>query len=148
MKVREIMTRNPTCVLRIDTIQSAARKMLLENVGSLPVVADHNQHILVGIITDRDIAVRAIAEGKGLDTTVDQVMSRDSLVTAHPEDDANDLIKAMADHQVRRIPILDENNSVVGIVAQADVARRIDQDKTTGVVVENISKPGGEHTQS
>jgi CBS domain-containing protein len=147
MKVSEFMTGNPTCVLRSDNIRDAARKMLDENVGALPVVADHTTRELVGMVTDRDIAVRAVALGLDGSTTVDQIMTRDHLVTATADDKAKEIMNAMADHQVRRIPVLDASHHVIGIVAQADIARRMDKESRTGAMVEEISKPGGKHTQ-
>jgi CBS domain-containing protein len=147
MKVREMMTENPTCVLRSDTIQDAARKMRDENVGALPVVADQTTKELVGMITDRDIAVRAVAEGHDGSTTIDQVMTRDNIITATLEDGARKLVTAMADHQLRRIPVIDASNRVIGIVAQADVARRLEKESRTGEMVEQISKPGGKNSQ-
>lgn len=146
MKVRELMTEGPTCVMRGDTIQSAAEKMLEENVGALPVIGDHINKELIGMITDRDIAVRAVAGGKQPDTTVANVMTRDNLVTAHPDDDAKDLLKLMSEHQVRRVPVIDEHNRIVGIVAQADIAMRM-SDRKAGDVVEDISRPGGQHSR-
>jgi CBS domain-containing protein len=147
MKVRELMTENPTCVVRSDTIQDAARKMRDENVGALPVVADQTTKELVGMITDRDIAVRAVAEGLDGSTSIDQVMTRDNIITATIDDGARKLVNAMADHQLRRIPVIDASNKVIGIVAQADVARRLEKESRTGEMVENISKPGGKHAQ-
>lgn len=147
MKVREIMTQDPSCITRSDTIQSAAQKMRDENVGALPVVSDHLNKELIGMVTDRDIAVRAVAEGLTSDATVAQVMSREPLVTANAEDDVNDVMKMMGSEQVRRVPVLDEHNRIVGIVAQADIATKVNRDKKTGDVVEEISKPSGQHKQ-
>lgn len=147
MKVRDIMTESPTCITRAETLQNAAMKMRDENVGALPVVGDHVNKEFIGMVTDRDIAVRAVAEGKACDTTIAGIMTRDNLVTAHADDDVNDVMKAMGTHQVRRVPVLDEHNRIIGIVAQADIATKVDKDRKTGDIVQEISKPGGQHQQ-
>jgi CBS domain-containing protein len=139
-QVRDIMSPDPVCCLTTDTVQHAAQLMRDEDVGSLPVVSDQQRKGLVGIVTDRDLAIKVIAEARGATTTVGDVMTSD-VVTCRPDQDANHVMDLMARHQLRRIPVTDGNNQVIGIVAQADVAVRTDMPNKTGEVVERISIP-------
>jgi CBS domain-containing protein len=140
MKAREIMTANPETVMRTDTVETAARVMRDADVGIVPVVDDGEHRRLRGVITDRDIAVRCIAEGRTGDCRVSDLMSND-LVTARPDDDVHQVMNRMKAEQVRRIPIVDDNNCLVGIVAQADLALDGASDRAVGDGVERISKP-------
>jgi CBS domain-containing protein len=135
--VRDLMTSDPRTVEPSTTIVEAARAMKDEDVGPLPI-ADGNR--LVGILTDRDIAVRVVAEGKDpQSTTVEEIASRD-LVTVDPDQGLDEAMRLMAKHQVRRLPVCEEDGRLVGILAQADVAREVG-DQPTGEVVEHISQP-------
>jgi CBS domain-containing protein len=116
-------------------VQDAARIMRDEDTGVVPITEGEN---LVGVITDRDIAIRAIAEGKDGQTPVREVASQD-LVTIDPQQDLDEALRLMAQHQVRRLPVVEEDGKLVGIVSQADVARHGD-DARTGEVVEQISE--------
>lgn len=136
----DIMTRNPACCLPTDNVQQAAKLMRDENVGPVPIVEDMESRRLIGIITDRDITVKVMAEGKDGNTTIEQVMSRD-LVFCRPEDNINRAIDEMARFQVRRIPVVDQDMHIVGIIAQGDIATRMGADRATGEVVEQISQP-------
>jgi len=134
--VKDVMTSNPTTAQADASVVDAARIMRDENTGIVPVVENDR---LVGTLTDRDVAVRVVAEGRDpQSTTVREIASTD-LVTVEPEQDLSDALQLMARHQVRRLPVV-ENDRLVGIVAQADVARESD-DKQTGELVEEISKP-------
>ena len=134
--VRDTMTANPRSITPGDPIVEAARLMRDEDIGSLPVTEEGR---LVGMVTDRDIAVRVIAEGKSPEsTTVGEVLSRDP-VAAEPEQDLDEALRLMAQHQVRRLPVVEEDR-LVGILAQADVALE-EKDKKTGGLVESISQP-------
>jgi CBS domain-containing protein len=134
-KVREIMTQNPTAVRRDSTVGEAAQLMKREDVGSLPVV---DGDTLVGIVTDRDIVLRVVAEGREPgSTTVGEVHSDDP-VAVEPEQDLDEALQQMARHQVRRLPVVD-GGRLVGVVAQADVAREAG-DAETGRVVGEISE--------
>ena len=139
-KVRDIMSADPVCCLTTDTVRDAARRMRGEDVGSLPVVSDQQRMGLVGIVTDRDLAIKVLAEARDASTTVGDVMTTD-VVTCSPDQDASHVMDLMARHQLRRIPVTDGNNRVIGIVAQADVAVRADMPNKTGEVVERISMP-------
>ena len=135
-RIREIMTSNPTTIEADESITRAARMMRDEDVGIAPIVeADR----LVGTVTDRDIAIRVVAEGKDPETTpVREIASKD-LVTVDPEQDLDEALRLMAQHQVRRLPVVEEDGRLVGIVAQADVALEADAART-GEVIEEISR--------
>jgi CBS domain-containing protein len=134
--VRDAMTSNPRSIESSTTVTEAARLMKAEDVGSLPIV-DGDQ--LVGMVTDRDAVIRVVAEGKDpQSTTVGEIASRD-LVTVDPEQDLDEAMRLMAQHQVRRLPVAEEDGRLVGILAQADVARE-GKDAQTGQVVQEISE--------
>src|SRR6266700_4144301 len=140
MKCNEIMTKDPMCCLPGDTVDQAAQLMKDEDVGPVPVVADQTTKRLLGIVTDRDLAVKVVAEARQIAAVkVEEVMTRDP-VTCHVDDDLQKAIDAMEKHQVRRIPVVDDNNQIVGIIAQADIAIRAHKPETTAEVVEEISK--------
>ena len=146
MKAQEIMSRNPAYVTPETTLTEAARLMKTENVGVIPVVESNSSRKLVGVLTDRDIAIRAVAEGRdGATTSVGHVMSSD-VHTCTPDTSVDDVMDAMGKEQVRRIPIVDERGALVGIVAQADVVLHAKNDKKAEKTVEKISEPGGRHT--
>jgi CBS domain-containing protein len=136
-KILEVMTERPRAVTGQTPVREAARLMEEEDVGSLPVVEEGTR--LVGIITDRDVAVRVV--GRGLDptaTVVGEVASTD-VVALGPDDDLDDALTLMARAQVRRLPVVVRDNELVGMIAQADIARA-GKEKTTGEVVEAISQ--------
>ena len=140
-KISELMTQRPRAVTARTTVREAARLMDEEDVGSLPVVDEGER--LIGIVTDRDVAVRVVARGLDSDTTtVGEVATRD-VAALTPEHDLDDALRVMAKEQVRRLPIVIRENQLVGMLAQADVAH-LGKEKSTGELVEAISKaPGG-----
>jgi len=139
-KCHEVMTKNPACCLQNDTVSKAAELMKSENVGSIPVIENEQTRKLIGIVTDRDLTLKIVAEGRDAKSTkVDEVMTH-KVVTCRTEDDLQKALDAMAEHQLRRIPIVDANNRVVGIIAQADVATRVDQPEKTAEMVKEISQ--------
>ena len=144
MKVREAMT-NDVCVTSPDrSIREAARLMSEIDAGALPVGENDR---LVGMITDRDIAVRAVAEGRdGTTTSVGHVMSSD-VRTSAPDDSVEDVMELMGREQVRRIPIVDDRGNLVGIVAQADIVLEAPDNRKAEKTVEKISQPSGKHAQ-
>ena len=140
MKVREIMTENPACCTPEQTVHEAARLMAQNDCGSIPVVEESTRRLL-GVVTDRDLAIRVLAEGRGPDTPVREAMTPDP-VTCSPDDDVDKVERLMAERQVRRIPVV-ENGRVVGVVAQADLALHPNavSDREVGHLVEEISQP-------
>ena len=145
MKAQDIMSKDPRCVTPDQDVREAARIMKDENVGVVPVVESTGSKKLVGMLTDRDIAVRVVAEGKN-DARVSEVMTG-SPRTARVTDSVDDVMDLMGREQVRRIPVVDERGQLVGIVAQADVVREAPNDKKAERTIEKISQPGGSHQQ-
>ena len=142
-KCNEVMTKNPVCCLQNDTVLKAAKLMKSEDVGSIPVVENEQAKKLIGIVTDRDMALKIVAEGLDAKSTkVDAVMTH-KVVTCRAEDDLQMALDAMAEHQLRRIPVVDNDNKIVGIIAQADVATRVDQPEKTAEMVKEISQADG-----
>jgi CBS domain-containing protein len=138
-RVRDAMTESPRSIGASASVVEAARLMREEHIGSLPITDDQN---LVGMITDRDITTRVVAEAADLESTsVGDVSSRD-LISVEPDNDLEQALQLMARHQVRRLPVV-ENGRLVGIVAQADIALRENETKT-GQLVEAISEPSEE----
>jgi len=134
--VREAMTSNPCSIEADKPVAYAARMMRDEDVGIAPIVEGDR---LVGVLTDRDVAVRVVAEGLDPERVkVSEVASRD-VVTLDPQQDLDEALRLLARHQVRRLPVVEEDGRVVGVLAQADVAREGD-DRRTGEVVEQISR--------
>jgi CBS domain-containing protein len=141
MTCREVMCANPQFCLPEDNVRRAADIMKREDVGPVPVVYSQSDRRVVGIITDRDLAIRIIAEGKPPDTArVSDVMTPNP-VTCRADDDIHEPLRVMSREQIRRIPIVDSNNQLCGIVAQADIARHLDE-REAGELVEDISQPG------
>jgi CBS domain-containing protein len=133
-RIQELMTVKPRTVKTGDSIVDAAKLMRGEDAGIAPIVDGER---LVGVVTDRDIAIRVVAEGKDPATTKVEEIASGNLVTVEPGQDLDDALRLMALHQVRRLPVVDDGK-LVGIVAQADVAKHADA-KRTGKVVEEIS---------
>lgn len=143
VKIQDVMTRDPRSVSPDAPARDAARIMREEDVGIVPVVEGSR---LVGVVTDRDIAVRMVADGRDGNTTVREVMSSQTIATCRPDEDLDRVMDTMAREQLRRIPIVDERGSLVGIVAQADIVRKARDDRKAEETVERISQPGGQHS--
>jgi CBS domain-containing protein len=140
MTCNEIMTSNPECCLPTDSVIKAAKMMKSEDVGPIPIVTDKDSRKLAGILTDRDLAIKVVAEARDPNATqIAEVMSQD-VVTCKKDDDVNKVLKLMEQHQVRRIPVVDNGDHLIGIIAQADVATRLGRAQATGRVVEEISQ--------
>jgi FOG: CBS domain len=143
MKASEIMTSTPHCCAPDDSLRAVASIMRDDDCGAVPVVDGDR---LVGIITDRDLAVRALATGQGPDANVTSFMTRDPR-TCSADDDVRDVQRVMSEAQVRRVPIVDASGKVMGIVSQADLAiaasgsSRDVSDREVAIVVERISQP-------
>ena len=121
MKCREIMTSNPVCCLPDDTAGQVARVMRREHVASLPVISDERSKILIGILTNRDLVTKVVAESRGPNQTeVAEVMTR-TIVACRADDDVDSAIAAMEDYGVRHLPIIDRQGSILGIISQSDV---------------------------
>ena len=134
--IRDVMTANPRSLESGSNTVEAARIMRDEDVGIIPVVEGDK---LIGTVTDRDIAIRVVAEGKDpAKATVGEIASRE-LVTIDPQQDLDEALRLMARHQVRRLPVVEEDGTLVGIVAQKDIAQHA-SDEQTGDVVQDISK--------
>jgi len=142
-KCSEVMTKDPVCCLPNDMVADVAELMNSGNIGSIPVIENEQTKKLIGIVTDRDLTLKIVA--KGLDaksTKVEAVMTR-TVVTCLAADDLQKALDAMAEHQLRRIPVVDVDNKIVGIIAQADVATRVDQPEKTAEMVKEISQASG-----
>lgn len=144
MQAREIMTENPACCTPDETMQRAAQLMKEHDCGCLPVVDDARSKRVIGTVTDRDLACRGLAAGKGADTPVREVMSKDP-TCCRAEDDIQDVERVMAEKQVRRVPVVDARGCCVGMVSQADLALHDEavSNSEVGRVVERISEPAG-----
>lgn len=140
MKVREIMTPDPVCCLPEDTAQKVASVLREKNIGAMPVVLDQSSRKLVGVITDRDLCCRVLANGSNPATTrIDRIFSADP-VTCREGENISHCETLMQEHQVRRIPVVDGEGRCIGIVAQADLALKEKPDKVSKIVAA-ISKP-------
>ncbi|QGZ95180.1 CBS domain-containing protein [Terricaulis silvestris] len=143
MIVQHVMSRDVRTVTPEATIREAARIMADADVGALPVAAGDR---LAGMVTDRDIAIRAVAVGKGPETTVGEVMTHDVLY-CHEDEDVHHVSDNMGEMQVRRLPVVDVEKRLVGIVSLADIALAVNAEEA-GEALEGIARPGGERSQS
>ena len=144
MKVRDIMTASVDSIEAADTIAYAARRMADDDVGVLPILSCGE---LVGIVTDRDIAVRGVAAGIKPDMPIHRIMS-DPVATCSPEDDIETAVLLMGREQIRRMPVCDERNRVVGIVALADLAEHDPRKSEVTETLADICEPSGMHCQA
>ena len=135
-KVQDVMTDRPRCVTPETPVSEAARLMAADDIGSLPILEGEQ---LAGMVTDRDIVVRAVAEGKDPRGMPVNEIASSELLTVHPDDDLSQALATMAREQVRRLPVVDNDNRLVGILTQADVALEA-REKAVGEMVEEISK--------
>jgi CBS domain-containing protein len=142
MKVSEVMTRDVQTVRPDQTAREAASFMLSADAGSIPVTDGVR---LVGMITDRDIAVRGVAEGHGPDTSVSELMTND-IISVRESDDTDDVAVRMSEAQVRRLPVIDEQERLCGIVSLGDLTQR-GEDDAAEQALEGVTQPGGQHQQ-
>jgi len=142
MKVSEVMTRDVQTVRPDQPVQQAASFMLSADAGSIPVTDGDR---LIGMITDRDIAVRGVAKGYGPDTPVRELMTND-VICARADDDVEDIASKMSSAQVRRLPVIDDQERLCGIVSLGDLSRDADED-SANEALEGVSEPGGKHQQ-
>lgn len=136
MKVHDAMTPRPRTVQPSSTVVEAAQVMKSEDIGIVPIAEGDR---LTGVVTDRDITVEVVAAGKDPQSTTVGEIASSNLVTVDPEQDLDEALRLMAQHQVRRLPVCEEDGRLVGILAQADVAEHA-KAKKTGEVVERISQ--------
>lgn len=136
MQAQELMTRDPVCCTRDDPASTAAELMSENDYGAIPVVEDRQSRIVCGVITDRDIAIRGVARGRGADARVEDLMTRD-VECCSTDAEVKKVERVMSERQVRRVPIIDAGGQLVGIIAQADLAQISAHE--VGHVVELIS---------
>ncbi|HVT02025.1 MAG TPA: CBS domain-containing protein [Thermoanaerobaculia bacterium] len=142
-KVRDVMTPNPQTVTEKESLQVAAKTMLDEDCGSLPVVDQHRK--VIGMVTDRDIVIRVVAQGRNpAQSTVSDAMTK-SAFSVHEEDSLDRVFDLMSEKQVRRLPVVNQKEEIVGIIAQADLATEGDQRKRLAKTVEEISQTPSQH---
>lgn len=141
MKNSDIMTKDLIYSLPSDMVSDVAQLMKDEDIGPVLIVDDgHDGKRLVGIVTDRDLAIKVVGEGRDpQNTRVEDVMT-DNVVTCRADDDVQNAMRAMAQHQLRRIPVVDDSGQLVGIISQADVATRLNEPQSTAEVVKEISR--------
>lgn len=136
---RDIMTKSVKTATRADSLQTVARLMRDGDMGSVPVVEDGK---LVGIVTDRDLVVRSIADGKDASTSIAEAMTTD-IFSVKPDDFAFEAIRLMGDKQVRRIPVVDDEGQLAGIIAMADIALEMEDHQEIAETLEEISSGSG-----
>ena len=140
-KCKDVMTQNPVCCLPTDTVSKAAQLMKDEDVGSIPVIEDEETMKLIGIVTDRDLALQVVAPQRDPGSTqVEDVMTYE-VITCRAGDDVQKAVDAMAQHQLRRMPVIDADHRIVGIISQADVATRVEKSEEVAEMVKEISQP-------
>jgi CBS domain-containing protein len=144
MRVSEAMTREVRIATPGQSIRDVAKIMAEIDAGAMPVGENDR---LVGMITDRDIAIRAVAQGKGPDTPVRDVMSTEQVLYCYEDEELDHVAKNMSQEQVRRLPVVNREKRLVGIVSIGDLSRKA-KPNTAGKAVAAISEPGGEHSQS
>lgn len=142
MKVSEVMTSDVQTVTPDQSAREAANFMLRAEAGSIPVTEGDK---VIGMITDRDIAVRGVAEGRGPDTPVRELMT-DHIICARQDDDVDDVARRMSEEQVRRLPVLDDDDRLCGIISLGDLARE-SRGEEAHEALEGVSQPGGSHEQ-
>ena len=145
MKAQELMTADPACCTSDDRAERVAQLMADNDCGCIPVVASQNDSRVIGVVTDRDIAIRGVAKGKGPDTRVRDLMTPDPFCCS-ADADVKDVERMMAERQVRRVVVVDAGRCCVGMIAQADLARAADRrrevtDLEVARVIERISEP-------
>ena len=139
-KCSDVMTRNPVCARPDDSVASVARLMKENDIGPVPIVEDNNSKRLVGIVTDRDLAIKVVAAGRDPQTTPVREVMTTNVITCRDNDDIETALDAMSTQQLRRIPVVDDGNMLLGIIAQADIATRMNEPEKTGEVVKDISE--------
>lgn len=140
MKVSDVMTNDPTMCTPTTSLRDVARMMVDYDCGCIPVVEDLQNRKLIGVLTDRDIAARAVSEGRNpLELTARDIMSK-QVVSTTSNADVQEVERLMSEHRIRRVPVVTANNAVTGMIAQADIARNANS-RDAGSVVREVSRP-------
>lgn len=141
-KCSEVMTKKPTCCLPTEMASKAAQRMKKEDVGSIPVIENDKTKKLIGIVTDRDLALKVVAvEGDTKSIKVSDVMTS-KVISCFGDDKIQKAVDAMAKHQIRRIPVVDKEHKIIGMISQADVATRVaKRKKKLARMIRKISEP-------
>jgi CBS domain-containing protein len=148
VKCREVMTENPVCCLTDDSVERIAQWMQTEDIGAIPVVDNYQSRRLIGIVTDRDLALRVMGLRRDAkDTMVGDVMTSRP-VACTPSDDLETVMDVMSHHQIRRIPVVDTDGQLVGIISQADLATRLRDPHKAADVLQEVSQPNPVAVQS
>jgi CBS domain-containing protein len=142
-KASKVMTENPVFCLPNDSVIKAAKLMKSENIGSIPVVENEQTRELIGIVTDRDLVLKIVAEGLDAASTPIDVVMTHKVVTCLADDDLQKVMDTMSKHRLRRIPIINKNKTILGMISQADVALHYDHPKRTAAMVKDISQANG-----
>lgn len=140
MQVRDIMTKDPACCASESNLQEVARLMADNDCGEIPVVDESGRP--KGVVTDRDIACRAVAEGRDPRQTKARDVMSTPVITVTPDDSVEHSLELMEQNQVRRLPVVDESGACCGMIAQADIARKTSE-RDTGELVRDVSQPAG-----
>jgi len=138
-KCSDVMTKHPVCCLPDDSVIRVGQLMKNKNIGSIPVVQNELTRKLIGIVTDRDLALKIVAVGLDPRTVIAEDVMMHGMVTCHTDDNLDMVLDAMSLHQLRRIPVVDHDYRIVGIISQADVATRLNRPQKTAEVVKEIS---------
>ena len=139
-KCKAVMTKDPVYCLPNNLVSEAAELMRKEHIGSVPVVENEQSKKLIGIVTDRDLALKIVAEGLDAKSTKVEVVMTHKVITRRSNDDLQKALDSMAKYQLRRIPIVDKDNKILGIIAQADVATRVGHPKKTAAMMKEVSQ--------
>ena len=141
-KCCDVMTRDPVCVEAEDSVKRVAELMKREDIGSVPVVDSKSGAHPIGMVTDRDLVLKVLADGRDVGSARVRDAMTSNPVCCSEDDDVSRAISLMEDRQVRRMPVVGRDGRLTGIIAQADIATRLSRDKTTGELVEAISEGG------
>ncbi|PYN50168.1 MAG: CBS domain-containing protein [Candidatus Rokuibacteriota bacterium] len=145
MKIKHVMTKDPTCCVPSDTAQRAAKIMREEDTGVVPIIENEHSRKVIGIVTDRDLCMNVVAEGRDSRTTQVHESMTTTVVSCSPQDSVDKATELMRENQIRRIPVVDEQHQLVGIVAMADMVGRADLRTTeTHETLKTVSAPTSE----
>ena len=145
MRVQEVMTEDPVCCIPNTTIQKAAQMMADRHIGEIPVVDNNESRRLVGVVTDRDICCRAVAQGKSPSSRVVECMS-EPVVAVTPDADIDRCRQIMEENQIRRLPVVDQQGCCCGIISQADISR-VASEQDVGHLLKQVSQPAESASQ-